>query len=350
MSPRGFDHAVALLEAGQPAKAMPHLHAHLASNPEDAHAHARLAQGLIELGNYLSAKDAAERSISLDPRNEFPYRLLALACGHVGYRLEAVQAAETAQAVAPNQWETHFVRAQVDILAGTWSHGGRAALGPLLALAPDLASTHTAVAAHLLATETLPQPRDMAVARSHLATALRIAPQDNYALYLLGNLESRSFGRTTKSLIPALDMLAIDPMWSINRGSTLAAANSNLRLLAWVYTVLLVVVSLALYASELMDYGVTTLVTAAIALVGTVAYVVHLARVLGRRALQLVRVLLRISNVFVLRLVILVISLLALLTNPVVPPDLTEWTSFFLPPLLILTGVAAFFDQQRVKQ
>lgn len=344
---RGFDLAVELLEAGQQAKALPLLHAHLATYPDHAEGHTRLAQAHFGLGDYSSARVAAEQAISLDPGDEFSFRLLAFSWAHLGYRHPAVDAAETAQSIAPNNWATHYVRASIDVLAGTYSARGSAALAPLIELAPDIAASHTTVAGYLLGTRTLLSGDDAAVARSHLTTALSIDPHDSHALYLLGNLESRTLGRAAKSVIPTLYMVEADPLRSVNRRAVLAVATTHVRLLAWIYTALLVVVFISVVEPNLLDYAITAIVTGIIALGCTAAYLLVTVRSLGHHALTLLRVASRVSTVFSIRLIVMAVSLVVLLTGPAVPPSVAEWTTFFSPALLLATGIAAFLDHLR---
>ena len=344
---RGLALAAELLEAGQPAKALPLLHAHLASHPDHAEAHTRLAQAYLGLDDFILAREAAERASSLDPDGEHAYRLLALAWAHLGYRNEAVRASETALHLAPESWHVHNVRASIDLLAASSTPAGAAALQRQLELEPDLAASHTTAASFLLGTRTVLTQADRVAVRQHLETALSIEPENSFAMYALSNLESRSPGRTTQSIVPVLEMAATHPTWWANRRAILAAALSNVRLLAWVYTVLLIVVFNAVTEPELFDYVVTAVVTAAVAIVCTLAYLIWVIITLRGRALTMVKLATRLSRLFTLRLIVMALGLGVLLTGPLVSVDIAEWTTFFAPALLLVTGIIAYADHLR---
>jgi tetratricopeptide (TPR) repeat protein len=338
--------AITFLEANQPKRALPLLQSHLASYPDDASAHARLAEAFIGIDEYERARTEAERALTLAPAEEHPLRLLAISYAHLGDHRRAVQIAQEAIAVAPDHWPVHHVRVSIDATAGKITQGGRDAIIPLLELAPDVAAAHLLAASHMLIGGWL-SAEERAFARSHIDTALEIDPQNSFGQYLLGNLEMNSFGRSAKSFRPTFDSILSDPMDAGNRRYIVAVVNAGVRWLAVVYFALLVWIIVAFGVPQVFDYPVTSIAVGLSATVSTAVFLLVVRRNLGNRLWAFVRLVPRGGGLLMLRLHVMGCSLAVLLLSPFVSFSILIYVGIFLPPLLYFTDIAASLDTRR---
>ena len=340
--------ADALLEVGQPERAIPLLQSHISGHPNDVLAHTLLARAYYGVDDYTSARDSAREALTRAPEHENALRLLALALASLGERYPAIQAAEQAQRIAPDNWATHHVRMSVDIIVGKYSQVGRNSTVPLLRLAPDLATSYVIAANHILNLSTILSKQEREHAREYLTRALAIDPQHNVAQYLLGNLEVRSIGRSTKSLRPTLDSLAGDPTHRANRRILLTVLTASVRLLAWAYTVLCVWFGFATAEPGFGNPSTVAVIAAIVAALLTLAYFWHLSWHLGRQVLTIGRAIPRVSVLFTLRLGVMGCSFIVLLALPLLSLRAGALITFLLVPLLFGTGVLALLDSFRV--
>jgi tetratricopeptide (TPR) repeat protein len=338
--------AVAYLEVDQPHRALPLLQSHLASHPHDARALTSLAQAHVALRNYAEARDTAKEAIALAPDDAHAMRLLAISHAHLRERYAAVWAATEAQRLAPHDWASHYVRVSIDVNGDRFSEAGRNAIVRLVELGPDSADGLAMAAGHLLRGY-FPSANERTQARGYITTALEIDPQHTYAQYLLGYLETRSVGRTTRGLGPILDSLEGDPTDAHNRGVLEFAVNTHVRWLACVFFVLLLAVNGFGLLHDETAYSIACAIAASLCVVSTFFYVFILVRTLGKRTPDLLRRIPKLGVLFSLRLAAVFASFLVLVVCPFVPYSILGWFSFFLPAVLYATDVLAGFDARR---
>ncbi len=174
--------AAHLLDLHRPQEAARVLSGWLAQNPDDGDALCLAARAALALDDAARAADLAGHAASVEPDQEWPLRLLALARSQQGRHEEALTAATSAIALAPGVWQGHHVMAHVCIDAPgravqAWDAARRAT-----ALAPHESDTHTVMGTVAL------NAGDTVTAEKALTEALRLEPSNAVALNELGRL------------------------------------------------------------------------------------------------------------------------------------------------------------------
>jgi Flp pilus assembly protein TadD len=103
----GLEHARALIELHRFDEASSLVGKVLSTEPDDATAWCLLSQARGGVGDSQGALDAAERASALAPEEDWPHRLRSVAMQQLGDDKGAVSAARAAVAVAPHNWQTH---------------------------------------------------------------------------------------------------------------------------------------------------------------------------------------------------------------------------------------------------
>lgn len=161
------------------------------ADPEVAPAWCLLAQAQIGLGEMESALECAERAAVLAPDDDWPHRLRSIALEDLGDAEGAIAAAREAVAKAPQDWRTHNGLATQLLLAKRDLGEAEAAAELAVALAPHEPSNH-------LALGSIAQERgNRKEAEEHFRNALALDPQNgpSHAALAARKLRSSRFGR-----------------------------------------------------------------------------------------------------------------------------------------------------------
>ena len=144
-----LERAQALVALGRSEEAVSMLHQLIASEPEIAPAWCLLAQAQGGVGDAQAALAAAERATALAPENDWPHRLRSAALQQLGDLDGAIAAAREAVAADPDNWRTHRRLAICMIVAKRDAGDALQAAERAVALAPNEPSAHhTLGAAH----------------------------------------------------------------------------------------------------------------------------------------------------------------------------------------------------------
>jgi tetratricopeptide (TPR) repeat protein len=354
---RQLDQGIALLEVGQPQQGLLLLKDFLAGDPDNALALSHLSRAYLDLDDPRQAAQAARRSLSLGPDNEFALRLLALSSARLKDRATAIHAAEAAQRMAPFNWMTHFVRADVDVTLRRRSVAGRRASAEALRLAPDITGTHMGAANYIICVDGLSTTRARKLARRHLIRALAIDPQHSSAHVMLASLDLINGWRTASATERMLGALALDPTNSANRARLFFTITANVKILVFLFIVLLYVV-LGIGRSVnsgdpyhlLATYPFASGASAGIALLACAAVLGRFAWVLRGRAVRLLRNVPHISVALTIRLICIAFALIALLILPLVPLTIGLPIGSVALALLVLSSLTAHLAGQMLNR
>jgi len=341
---RQLDQGIALVEIGRPQQGLLLLKNFLAGDPDNALALSHLARAYLDLDDPRQAAEAARRSLSLGPDNEFALRLLALSSARQKNRAAAIRAAEAAQRIAPFSWPTHVARADVDVILHRRSVAGRKASAEALRLASDITPPHITAANYIICVDGLSTTRARKLARLHLTRALAIDPQHPSALVMLASLDLMNGWKTASATERMLGALALDPTNSANRARLFFTITANVRILVFLFIVLLYIV-LGIGRSVnsgdpsqlLATYPFVSSAAAGIALLVCAAVLGRFAWVLRGRAVRLLRNVPRISVALMIRLICIAFALIALLILPLVPLKIGLPIGSVALALLVLT-------------
>jgi tetratricopeptide (TPR) repeat protein len=215
--------AAALLEAS-PASAMRLLAPHLAAEPDDWYALCLAAQALIALGDCQRSLELSRRAAQLNPSDDWPARLQAIAHRNAGHTFDAPRIARHSVLINPANWQTHFLVASTDLWAEAATWQSMLAAEKARELAPDEPSTHNLVGQLALA-----------LGKSRLAVrsfeqALRLDPENSIAQHELARAHLRRF-RIGKSLLGFLAVGRLDPSLPQTRINLHAIATRAVQLL-----------------------------------------------------------------------------------------------------------------------
>ncbi|MET8523273.1 tetratricopeptide repeat protein [Nocardioides sp. NPDC004968] len=140
---------LALVELRRWRQARPLIEAQLAVRPQDADLLGLLAQCLIGLEDYRGALRVANQVIGSAPDAEWGYLICAIALDELGGHSEAIRAASEAVRLAPDNWRTHNIYAQVacDLPktfedAAAYRYDAHRAADEAVRLAPNEADAH----------------------------------------------------------------------------------------------------------------------------------------------------------------------------------------------------------------
>ncbi|WSX88836.1 tetratricopeptide repeat protein [Micromonospora sp. NBC_00898] len=191
-----------MLAVGRWADAIVELTAVLRDRPDDVDALCLLAQCHSLAGDGHRMRDAADRALAVAPDHEWALRLRAHALLTLKRRRAATAAARAAVAVAPEEWRTHAMLAEVLVRRpGVWaSVRARVSADTVLRLAPEEAEAHVVDAQVHLRTG------DLAAARQACRRALARDPANQAALHnlALAELAGERTGRAARGFTAAL--------------------------------------------------------------------------------------------------------------------------------------------------
>jgi tetratricopeptide (TPR) repeat protein len=137
-----LERAQALIGLGRFDEAGSTLRELLGSDPDIAPAWCLLAQTQIGLGEMEGALESAERAAALAPDNDWPHRLRSVALEQLGDADGAIAAAREAVAKGPHEWQTHKRLALALSLSKRDPDFALAAAGRAVELAPNEADAH----------------------------------------------------------------------------------------------------------------------------------------------------------------------------------------------------------------
>jgi len=177
--------AAAMIELGRYGDAARLLAALLASAPDSSRGWCLLARARLGAGDPAAAVAAAARASTLDPANDWPYRLASTALLGLDRSADAVAAAVVGQRLAPHFWRAHVCLAQAAAADGQLALAAEAARAAL-AIAPDQADVQVTAGKVALA------QGDVAEARARQEAALAIEPAHGSAINELGRISLRS--------------------------------------------------------------------------------------------------------------------------------------------------------------
>jgi tetratricopeptide (TPR) repeat protein len=197
-------HRAAALVETSPAAAMQLLAPYLASEPDDWFALCVAAQALLKLADPAQALTLAYRASGLNPTDDWPLRLQALALRNLGRFAESQSVARSSVLVSPANWQTHYMVACTDLWAQAVTDHSMAAAEKARELAPDEPRTHELVGQIALA-----RGKSRRAVRS-LEQALRLDPENSVARHELARAHLRQF-RFAKSLRGFLAVGRMDP-------------------------------------------------------------------------------------------------------------------------------------------
>jgi hypothetical protein len=218
--------AAALVQAS-PAAAMRLLAPYLAGEPDDPYALCLAAQALIALDDCERSLELARRAAQLNPADDWPVRLQAIAHRNLGHTYDAPRVARHSVLISPANWQTHFLVANTDLWAGAVGPYSMAAAEKARELAPDEPSTHNLVGQIALA-----MGKSRLAARS-LEQALRLDPENSVARHELARAHLRRF-RLAKSVTGFLAVGRMDPSIPQTRINLHAIAFRTVQLLHYV--------------------------------------------------------------------------------------------------------------------
>jgi tetratricopeptide (TPR) repeat protein len=208
--------AAALVDAS-PAAALRLLAPYLAAEPDDWYALCLAAQALLALKNCEESLRLSRRAAEVNPTNDWPIRLQAVAHRDLGNPIAAAQAARQSVSANPGNWQTHYLVAHIDLRTDNVGPDTRAAAEQARRLAPDQPDTHNIVGQVALAMH-----RSRRAVRS-FEQALRLDPENALARHELARAHLRRF-RIAKSVTGLLAVGRLDP--------TLAQTRVNLHIIA----------------------------------------------------------------------------------------------------------------------
>jgi Flp pilus assembly protein TadD len=195
--------AAALVQAS-PNAAMRVLAPYLATEPDDWFALCVAAQALIGLDDCNRSLEMSRRAAQLNPNDDWPLRLQAIAHRNLGHTDVAPQLARQSVLVNPANWQTHYLVANTDLWAEAVGPYSMAAAEKARELAPDEPSTHNLVGQLALA---MGKSR---LAIQSLEQALRLDPENPIAQHELARAHLRRF-RLAKSATGFLAVGRMDP-------------------------------------------------------------------------------------------------------------------------------------------
>lgn len=195
--------AAALVDSS-PAAAMRLLGPYLASEPDDWFALCLAAQALIALEDSDRSLQLSRRAAQLNPEDDWPVRLQAIAHRNLGNTAMAPWLARRSVLINPANWQTHYLVANTDLWANDVGPQAMAAAEKARELAPDEPSTHNLVGQIALA-----QGRSRLAIRS-LEQSLRLDPENTIARHELARAHLRRF-RLAKSVTGFLAVGRMDP-------------------------------------------------------------------------------------------------------------------------------------------
>lgn len=178
---------VALVAAERFELAIPLLRDGLASSPQDPKLLNHLSYALLRTGDHVEALELAERSVAVEPSNEWSHRLRALALNRMGRAKRALAAAEEARRLAPEQWIVHTTLAEMQANMGHLQEA-EASARKAVRVAPNAPGPHLQLASVLLEQQRLLEARTCA------ERALRIDPTSAVARNVLGVLDRAERG------------------------------------------------------------------------------------------------------------------------------------------------------------
>jgi Flp pilus assembly protein TadD len=194
-----------LLGLGRPSQALRELATGLASTPDDAELLRLAGSAHLDLRRPVGAERVIRQSLAADPESDYGWRLLSHALDDQSRLKDAEAAARRAVEVDPQGWRPAVQLALVQ--AGSWRRRRFAVETAELAveLGPDEAETHW-VLGHILSSSS----REARAARKALRRALEIDPQHTGALNDLAQLQfNRNRSRVAIQIL--LRVAAINP-------------------------------------------------------------------------------------------------------------------------------------------
>ncbi len=175
-----------LLEARRWDEAVAALGPVLAAAPGEAEPYCLLAQAHLGARRPPDAAAAAGQALAVEPASTWAHRLYALALHNAGQDAPALASARWLTSVEPDEWRSWWVLSVVARGLGLQAQPeALAAATRAVALAPDNADTHDALASTLLAAGRLDD------AEASFRRALAINPADPFAHNGLGQLALR---------------------------------------------------------------------------------------------------------------------------------------------------------------
>ena len=173
--------AAMLIDLGRSADAARLLSGMLAGQPDSSRGWCLLARARLGSGDAAGAVGAAATASSLDPSDDWPYRLASTALMSLGHGGAAVAAALEARSRAPQCWRPQICLAQAAIADGQLTLAADAAR-EALRLAPGEADVHVTAGKVAL------HQGDVALARARQEAALALDPASGAASNELGRI------------------------------------------------------------------------------------------------------------------------------------------------------------------
>ncbi len=201
----------ALLDVGRTDDAAGAFREAVATDPEAPEAHCRLAHALLAGEHFEAAREQAGTAASLDPGDEWPHRIRALALIRLKRPKEAVVAAEEAVRLDPELAAAHRVLSDAR-LAAKDRRGARDAAQRAVELDPDTSNGHLTLGEVAFAEARYPE------AERHYRKALELDPEDAPTINNLGVvLERRGRGDEAAELYDRAGRL--DPSLDVARAN-----------------------------------------------------------------------------------------------------------------------------------
>lgn len=174
-----------MIDLGRFADAARLLASVLSAAPDNCRGWCLLARAHLGNGEPAEAIAAARRASTLDPADDWPFRLVSTASIVLDRSADAVSAALEARRLAPHSWRSHVCLAQAAAAGGRAELAAQAAQAGL-AIAPEEADVHVTAGRVALGRG------DVAEARRRQQAALALEPTRSDAMNELGRISLHS--------------------------------------------------------------------------------------------------------------------------------------------------------------
>ena len=176
--------AAAMLDLGRYEEATTVLARVVSADPGSSRAWCLFARAHLGAERFKAAVDSANHAAAIDPDEEWPHRLASNALMHLGSHAEALRAATEARRLASSYWQTHVCVAQAALAASQYTVAAAAA-SEARRLAPSEPDVY------FLSGKVALARGDLENARSHQEQALRLDPAHSGAMNELGRIRLR---------------------------------------------------------------------------------------------------------------------------------------------------------------
>jgi tetratricopeptide (TPR) repeat protein len=176
--------AATMLDLGRYEEASVMLARLVSAEPGSSRAWCLFARAHLGSDRFTDAIEAANRAAAIEPNEEWPHRLASNALMHLGNHGEALRAAAESRRLAPGYWQTHVCVAQAALAAGQPSIAASAAT-EARKLAPNEPDVH------FLSGKVALARGELDAARQHQERALALDPTHSGAMNELGRIRLR---------------------------------------------------------------------------------------------------------------------------------------------------------------